>query len=158
MNRYYLKLYPGRIVIPKPVYSELSLPSVIFLKNRIDTMVNTGHVIISEILVDSEEYLTYYQLTEKPILTQKLIGKGEASSIALALKHNGILASNNLKDISLYINAYNLKHITTGDILLEALHLGYINEDDGNTIWKDMLLKRRKLGAQSFTDYIIDKG
>ncbi|HEX2952382.1 MAG TPA: hypothetical protein VHR47_00175, partial [Bacillota bacterium] len=62
--------------------------------------------------------------------------------------------SNNLKDISSYISEFELKHITTGDILIQALEKGYITEDDGNTIWALMLAKRRKLGASSFSEYI----
>lgn len=40
---------------------------------------------------------------------------------SLAWVHDGIVASNNLKDIALYIDELKLKHITTGDILIEAL-------------------------------------
>lgn len=49
-----------------------------------------------------------------------MIGKGEAASISLAKEHNGIVASNNLSDIAYYIEKFKLKHITTGDILLES--------------------------------------
>lgn len=86
-----------------------------------------------------------------------VIGKGEAASIALAKQYDGIVASNNLKDISLYIAQMDLKHLTTGDILLAALERGYITEAQGNTIWTKMLSKRRKLGAANFTAYIQAK-
>jgi hypothetical protein len=52
---------------------------------------------------------------------------------------------------------FGLKHVTTGDILLEALGKGYITESQGNTIWASMLAKRRKLGTSSFTTYIQSK-
>lgn len=64
-----------------------------------------------------------------------------------------ILASNNLKDIRPYIEEFHLKHMTTGDILLEALEKFYITEKQGNKLWADMLAKRRKLGAATLTDY-----
>jgi hypothetical protein len=67
------------------------------------------------------------------------------------------VASNNLKDIGSYISEFKLKHITTGDILIEALEKGYITEDEGNAIWASMLTKRRKLGATSFYEYIKTK-
>ena len=51
---------------------------------------------------------------------EKIIGKGEAAAIALAKTYNGIIASNNLKDISKYIEKYNLEHVATGDILVAA--------------------------------------
>ncbi|MBD5448882.1 MAG: hypothetical protein HDR28_01730 [Lachnospiraceae bacterium] len=44
--------------------------------------------------------------------------------------------------------------MTTGDILTEAYHKGLITESEGNTIWAQMLAKRRRLGAGSFTDYL----
>lgn len=102
----------------------------------------------------TEAYDVYYQLTAKPELGHEIIGKGEASSIALAKQHDGIIASNNLKDISLYVKEIRLKHLTTGDILLAALEKGYITEIQGNTIWSTMLSKRRMLGAPSFTAYM----
>lgn len=101
-----------------------------------------------------DAYTLYQKLTTSPDEEHKIIGPGEAASIALAKTNNGIVASNNLKDISSYITEFKLKHITTGDILIEALEKGFISEDDGNTIWASMLAKRRKLGASSFSEYI----
>jgi len=99
----------------------------------------------------------YYKLTSAPEIGHAIIGKGEAASIALAKCSNGIVASNNLKDISVYIEEFGLRHITTGDILVEALKSDFITEVQGNTIWASMLAKRRKLGAVSFTDYLQHK-
>lgn len=107
--------------------------------------------------MESETYELYYQLTETPQGGHAIIGKGEAASIALAKSSDGIVASNNLKDISSYIDEFCLKHLTTGDILYEALGKGYISEPQGNMIWDSMLAKRRKLDAPSFTAYIQTK-
>lgn len=142
-----IRLYPGKIVIPKPVYEELSYPGIAHLKARIDTLLAAGQALVEAIHTDTETYALYYQLTTAPQCGRAIIGKGEASSIALAKSHDGVVASNNLKDISSYIYEFGLKHITTGDILLDAL-------GRGNMIWASMLAKRRKLGAPSFTDYI----
>ena len=38
--------------------------------------------------------------------------------------------------------------------MMMALKEGYINEDQGNIIWANMILKRRKLGYLTFSDYI----
>ena len=46
--------------------------------------------------------------------------------------------------------------MTTGDILKEALSKELITEEDGNKLWNDMLKKRRKLGYNSFSDYLRD--
>lgn len=93
-------------------------------------------------------------MTKRPERGYKIIGKGEAASIVLAKKYEGILGSNNLKDISNYVNLFSLKHLTTGDILLEAYDKNIITEKEGNEIWRKMINKKRKLGASSFTEYI----
>jgi predicted nucleic acid-binding protein len=77
-------LYPKRLVLPRPVYVELSHPAVSHLKTRIDIMISARQIEIAEIFVGTEEYDQYYRLTTAPEPGHKLIGKGEASSIALA--------------------------------------------------------------------------
>lgn len=147
-------LYPGRIVIPKPVYLELSKPGISHLKRRLDMMLANKETVLEEIIIGTDVYMTYYQLTEAPTGKHKVIGKGEAASIALAKELGGIVASNNLKDIKSYIIEFGLDHITTGDILVTALQKGLITESQGNIIWYEMLDKRRKIGASSFTEYL----
>lgn len=151
------RLYPGRIVIPRPVYTELCRPGIPHLKARVDELLARNLVSIQDIDIASEEYRTYYQLTENPKKGHKVIGNGEAASISLAKQHGGVVASNNLRDIQSYISEYNLKHMTTDDILIDAYNQKLITEDEGNTIWANMLAKRRKLGAGSFTDYLKQK-
>ncbi len=67
------------------------------------------------------------------------------------------MASNNLRDITLYIDEYGLKRMTTGDILADACQRGLIDEVEGNVIWARMIAKRRKLGAASFSDYLASE-
>jgi predicted nucleic acid-binding protein len=147
-------LYPGMVVIPKPAYDELSYPTTHHLKQRIDYLISKNQASLETIDIGSDAYTLYQKLTTSPDEGHKIIGPGEAASIALAKTNNGVVASNNLKDISSYITEFELKHITTGGILSEALEKGYISEDDGNAIWASMLAKRRKLGASSFSEYI----
>lgn len=148
------QLYPGRMIIPRPVYTELCNPRIPHLKSCADMLLTQKLASIQEISIDSKEYQTYFQLTEVPEKGHALIGNGEAASIALAKQYNGIVASNNLKDISSYIKEFHLNHFTTGSILADALHHGLITEDSGNVIWAQMLARRRRLGAASFTDYL----
>ena len=42
----------------------------------------------------------------------------------MAKNQKGVVASNNLIDISVYISEYGLQHITTGDILIKAMEKG----------------------------------
>ena len=37
---------------------------------------------------------------------------------------------------------------------LEAYEKGFITEDQGNSMWKEMLQKGRKIGAKSFSEYL----
>lgn len=149
-----IKLYPGKVIIPKPVYDELSSPGIAHLKARIDALLSNSQVTVASIDTGTDTYDLYYQLTVAPVDGHVIIGKGEAASIALAKAHNGIIASNNLRDITSYIKEFGLRHMTTGDILVEAYEKGYITEAQGNTLWASMLARRRKLGAKSFSDYI----
>lgn len=152
-----VNLYPGQVVIPKQVYDELSVPRVAHLKARVDVLLNHKQASIVEIDVGTELYDLYYQLTVNPDAGHVIIGKGEAASIVLAKFNEGIIASNNLRDISSYIEEFGLKHVTTGDILTKAFNKGYITETIGNTVWSAMLSKRRKIGANTFSDYLKSK-
>ena len=148
------KLYPGKIILPKPVFYELSNPSIPHIKRRVNELCLSGDISTKEILINTEEYKLYYELAISPPKGERIIGKGEAAAIALAKTYNGIIASNNLKDISKYIAIYELNHITTGDILVDALNKAYIDEPTGNHIWTKMISKRRMLPAATFTEYL----
>lgn len=148
--------YGGKIVLPEPVYHELSNPSIPHIKQRADIMISNKDVYIKTIDTGTEEYKLYAELVrgEKG---KKSIGHGEAGGIALAKTYNGILASNNYRDIAPYIEKYNLKHIDTGEILVEALKRNLITEAEGNNIWNKMLAKRRKLPATTFSGYMLNQ-
>lgn len=151
------QLYPGRIIIPRQSYRELSNPSIPHLKQRVDTLVSGGNATIQDMDIGSKEYRLYIKMTNSPDEGHKIIGDGEAAAIALAKENNGILASNNMRDIKQYVSEYKIEHVTTGDILMEAMNRGFITEAQGNTIWASMIAKRRKLGASTFTEYISKK-
>lgn len=150
------ELYGGKIVLPEPVYQELSNPCIPHIKQRADIMISSKDVSVKTIDTGTEEYKLYAELVhgEKE---QKNIGRGEAGGIALAKTYNGVLASNNYKDIAPYIEKYNLKHIDTGQILAEALNRGLITEADGNSIWSKMLAKKRKLPGNTFSEYLANQ-
>jgi predicted nucleic acid-binding protein len=147
------QLYGGKIVIPGPVYQELSNPSIPHIKRRADALLNKDVASVKQIDTDKEEY-KLYRILVKGNKTDKAIGKGEAAGIALAKTYSGILASNNWKDIALYIDKYDLKHIDTGIILIEGLEKGLITEDQGNTVWEQMLNKNRMLPEKTFSNYL----
>lgn len=55
-----------------------------------------------DLSIDSEEYDLYIELTTLSG-DNKVIGRGEAASISMAKKHDGIVGSNNLKDVAYYV-------------------------------------------------------
>ena len=148
------QLYPGRVIMPKPVYDEINRPILAWMKARVDSMISAGKLMVVEISSGTEEFDLYYKLTENPDEGHKIIGAGEAASIALAKVKNGIVASNNFNDILTYINKYSLEYTTTADILVDAYKKGILDEKQGNAIWANMLRKKRRLGAASFSDYL----
>lgn len=152
-----VKLYAGRIVIPSHVYNELSYPGLNYvkgLKAQVDTLVRSSQVSVESIIVNTEAHSLFQKFTQNPDPNHRIIGTGEASAISMAIVNGGILASNNLKDISDYVQEYGLTHVTTGAIMREAMNARLIDEAQGNTIWLNMLSRKRRLGYFSFSDYL----
>lgn len=148
-----IQLFKGKVVIPQQVYDEIKrVPN---LCKKTDTLIQNSDVLIGGLVAGTPEAELYIKLTTKPDAGYKIIGKGEASAISLAKFNDGILGSNNLKDILPYVKLFSLKHITTGDILVEALSKGLITERQGNTMWEDMI--KRKLPASTFSDFLGGK-
>lgn len=148
------KLYAGKIILPAQVYNELQ--RVPHLLAKVDTLKKRGDLCVESMEVGSTEYNDYLQMTTSPEKGMRIIGSGEAAGIAMAKQRNGTLASNNLRDIRPYVEKYAISHITTGDILIEAMDAGIITEADGNTIWAGMIRKRRILPTASFSDYLAN--
>lgn len=146
------KLYEGKIILPAQVYDEIV--RVPHLVARVDAMREQGVLVVESMVVNSEEYRDYLMMTTAPEDGARIIGNGEAAGIAMVKNRGGILASNNLRDISSYLEKYSIQHITTGDILAEALSAGIITEEEGNTFWERMIRKRRMLPTITFTEYL----
>ena len=71
------KLFPGRIVIPKEVYDELSHPSGNRIKGlgfQVDSLINQGLAVMEAVAVDSSAYKLYRELTTSPVPGHKIIG------------------------------------------------------------------------------------
>ncbi|MBO5565598.1 MAG: hypothetical protein J5934_00055 [Succinivibrio sp.] len=149
-------LYAGRIILPAQVYNELQ--KVPHLQARVDTLKNRGDLCIESMEAGSSEYRDYLQMTTSPEAGMRVIGRGEAAGIAMAKHRKGTLASNNLRDIYPYVKKYAISHVTTGDILTEAMNAGIITEAEGNSIWSDMIRKRRMLPTSTFSDYLKHYG
>jgi predicted nucleic acid-binding protein len=150
-----LQLYAGRIGIPEQVYAELR--KVSFMKNKVDTLLKANKVMLYQIVVGTDPGALYIKMTTSPDKGYKIIGSGEAAAIVLAKQHNGILGSNNMRDILPYIQLFTLKHRTSATIMVEALEQHLISEGQGNVIWRDMLQRNRKLPADTFTEFLASR-
>lgn len=150
-----LQLYAGRIGIPQQVYFELR--RVQFMKNKVDALLNANRVMLYQIIAGTDAGYLYLKLTEHPDQGYKIIGSGEAAAIVLTKEYNGILGSNNMRDILPYIKSFNLQHRTSADIMIEALDHHLINEGQGNVIWRDMLQRNRKLPTDTFTQFLASR-
>jgi hypothetical protein len=150
-----LQLYAGRIGIPQQVYNELK--RVPFMKSKVDALLKTNKATLYQISAGSDQGVLYVKMTTNPDAGYKIIGTGEAAAITLAKQYDGILGSNNLRDILQYIRLFNLKHRTSADIMAEALEQHLISEGQGNVIWRDMQQRNRKLPADSFTEFLANR-
>lgn len=150
-----LQLYAGRIGIPQQVYVELG--KVRFMKDKVDALLRANRVVLFQIDAGTDSGTLYLKLTTAPEAGFMIIGSGEAAAICLTKQYNGILGSNNMRDIRPYIQLYNLKHRTSADIMAEALEQHLISEGQGNVIWRDMLLRNRKLPTDTFTQFLASR-
>lgn len=147
------KLFKGKIIIPIKVYAELNKPTIKkILKTKLDNFIANANAKIYDPETNAEEEKLYKELICGKY--GKIIGKGEAMCIALAKTFNGALSSNNLKDICPYVKKYNLMFITTGDILVSAFKEKIISKDEGEEIWEMMMKNKRKIGPNTFKEYL----
>ncbi len=153
-ERLVAQVRPGPLIIPVEVIKELSNPAVPHLGKKVQYLLRNGLMSPGEIMTGTEEAVLFYEMVHRPKEGMYSIGRGEAAALALAKVTDGIVASNNFRDINLYLTGYGLRHITTGYILAHVLEKGLITECKGNSIWKDMLARRRILPTSSFTEYL----
>ena len=85
-----------------------------------------------------------------------LIGKGEAMAIAFAKSNNGILASNNLKDIKRFVTAGDILNITSDDLLclFYNKYKGETTPEEIESIRETMRLFGRRISPDSFYELL----
>lgn len=148
------KCFGKNMIIPIQVYSELSRVS--FLKKGVDSLINDNYLEIKEL--SEAQLVEYLNLTDVDRQTNfPLIGHGEAAAIILAKDNNGILASNNLRDIKFYIKTFNLKYLMTQDIIDLCVERNFLSLDEANLLWLEMIRKKRKLPTSSYYEYLETK-
>lgn len=148
------QMYPGRIVVPEMVYDELRRVRQAKFNKRLDALLDSGDAERMDVDFGTATYSLFRKMTSCPDVGQPMIGRGEASAIALAKEHAGIVASNNFRDIRRYIRDLKLDYRSTGDILEEAYNDGLLSMEEAEDIWKTMLSEDCWIGADSFREYL----
>ncbi len=123
------------IVISNKVFNSLNNPSIPdFIKHNLNDLVDKGFVKVEEISYNTRTFDIYFEIKEDH--KNQVLGDGEASSIAIAIKNNGIIAYNNPDAIKDYLEEYNLKCITVEDILKNLLKKGIISQKEFESLMK----------------------
>ena len=122
-----------RIVISTKVFNSLNNPTIPdFIKDKLNELVEEGFVKSEEISYNTETFDIYYELIDDH--KNQILGDGEASSIAIAIKNKGTIAYNNPTAISEYMERYDLKCITLEDILNDLLKKKTISKEEYNEL------------------------
>lgn len=154
VNRKFIltRLFNQSMFIPDLVNEEIR--RVHFLRPVITELLRDKYLHICAFDLGTDEYEFYSMLTTNLSSGRKIIGKGEAAAITLAKFRNGVLASNNYRDVKLYVEMYRLRHISTDLILVRALQEKLIDEKAGNSIWSEMKDKNFYLPCATFSEFL----
>lgn len=129
-----------KIIISNKIFNSLNNPSISdFIKDQLRGLVDEGFVKVEEISLNTKTFDIYYELINEH--KNQILGDGEASSIAIAIKNQGTIAYNNPSAISEYLEKYNLKCITLKDIINSL----YKNEKISKKEFEDLLNKSRQV-------------
>lgn len=152
-----LQLYPDyRILVPEHVCEEFR----VYLRSHVEVSkrwnLHLGNDELSKaepIYAGTEEHGLYMRLTTLGLFGFKPIGSGEAEAITLAHLRGGVLASNNLRDVSPYVSYYRLEHITTSEIIYNSWQKGFLSDDRAKEIWIALVELERKMPYNTFDEY-----
>ena len=118
----------SHIVISNKVFNSLNNPSIPdFIKDKLNDLVDKEFVKVEEISYNTKTFDIYYEI--KNDKKNQILGDGEASSIALAIKNN----PNAIKD---YLEKYDLRCITSEDIFNALFKKGIISKEELNHFLK----------------------
>ena len=119
----------NHIVISNKVFNSLNNPSIPdSIKDNLNNLVDKEFVKVEEISFNTETFDIYYEI--KNDHKNQVLGDGEASSIAIAIKNNGVIAFNNPDAIRNYLDKYDLRCITLEDIFNDLFKKGIISQKE----------------------------
>ena len=140
-------LYSKRMLILEEVIEELE--RVPYLAEQVRLSIAAGHITPQVMLAGSPEALQFARFHESG-----RYGAGEAACMAYILYHGGVLASNNLSDVKAFCTRNGIPLLTTPDVLRRLYDEGRLSISEADELWGNMLARRRKLPASSFSEYL----
>ncbi|TRZ52218.1 MAG: hypothetical protein D4S01_03315 [Dehalococcoidia bacterium] len=140
-------LYSKRMIILEEVLEELN--RVPHLASKVKLSIRNGHIKRESMYADSPEALQLGKFLETG-----RYGTGEAACMAYLTQHDGILGSNNLSDVKEFCIQNKKRLLTTADVMYQAYETNLVGLEEADKIWSDMISKRRKLPALSFSEYM----
>jgi len=147
-------LFKDNIVVPGLVLDELSnlrrFSHHRWVPDMLQEYVARGEITLTEMASLSVVADEYARLTN--IDSLRPMGAGEAAVLALVRFEGGTVASNNLTDIRRYCDEHALELISSDDILCLAVERGMVTENEGVTIWEDMIAHKQKLPSYGFVE------
>ena len=155
-ENYLLDLYGERITLPCKVFREFT--KVPQFRKTIEKYQSYGFFQVEKLNYKTDAGKLYILLT-KGNPGFPIIGKGEASVIAMATALNTPMASNNLKDMSYYTQLFHLHNSTTADILKELYITNKASLKEIERMWSNILLfgTKRLLHFESFQEWQLSK-
>lgn len=117
-------------------------------------LIQEGFVVIEEIIFGTPEYFDYNCMIQGFWTEDEPIGRGEAAAMALALKHFGIVASNNLTDVDDLSRLDEIPILTFSMIMSFCFELNLMSKDEIELIWQKILnTTNQTLPKKTFTKY-----
>lgn len=84
---------------------------------------------------------------------QKIYGLGESAAMTYCRHHRDVLASSNWKDIISYCNIHGITHLSTMDLLHQALKDGILSEGECDEFIYKVLKQGHKLPCMTMKDF-----
>ncbi|NOK86063.1 MAG: hypothetical protein GFH27_549397n11 [Chloroflexi bacterium AL-W] len=137
-------LYPGRICVLDQVREELSVGSA--AREWVETQIALGNIQGLALPDRLEVIREYAQLHRR-------MGRGESACLALARYDDRYLASSNLRDIQSYCRQYNIRFVTTMDVLAQVERQGIWRENTCDEFIHSIRKQGSRLPVNSLAEY-----
>ena len=145
------KIYPDRLLILNFVQVEIEC---------IDRFRPRLNQLIKDELIEVIEFPEDYSKTDELEIMKEYArlketkGSGESACLSYARFRKNVVASSNLSDVEEYCKTHGIKLITTLDILVEAIKLKVMSEDECDTFIAKVKDKRCKLPCDTIQEYL----